>query len=1169
MSAKFLASTIYEGIRSVSFIIYGYGLKLLHTLILYKKIFLLAILVISLYFIFKFLWRHRENLSKFLWLPEPIIGGALLSIFGQFYKNNLIAGLLELQNFLNSLPSTTPIILILGEEDNFTDIVTSYKNTSITWFFIRNNIYLYIKEPQNIKLTISFLNRIKSEQPINSLVIKTSLEDSLYEDVIKTVAMTSGLKVPLYLVFSHIKWCDYMWEYFPINSIIGFLLDNSDVVSSLTLQNNLNNLKLYIWEKMLKTYNCKLDFWNDFDETKDILLEKILYVYELNYNFFRGVFFTSNEFKVHLNKMLELPQERNNYFIDFYKEVVEQEVLLATPMNQDSVFISRYTTYKNNMLIVGILLVTGYFVNMNLNMWSFDKKYTAYLFQSKNMLNEHNLKQSSKNQAYVIYNLIKNLNDVNLSSIYYVYYPHNYLVNNLYELLCETEELVIFKILNDKDLISSSNQLGAMENSIDYSFNRFYEYTSKILEVEKNIFNNSTVKRFGIYKKRSETNTKNAKIFFESAFEDIRNNYYNLLKSFLSEYCNESFAHEIIDMREKINDFFKSSNITISEMENLIEAYYHLKSSLKLKNNKIQMAKMMLLIEHLNASNIFGPNVALETTNLIKEELNKFYMQISEIKNNIVGNIICVENHEPRICDKFTTIISDMEKFLQEPFMENINNEGPKIPPNKMISSWNIVVLKDILNMSNKAPEFKEKLNTYSPELHAVFFDTFQRKLAKSIYNKIAIAQNIVSFEYINMQNFVDAFNITSLLLDLFFVSGNIDYYNSIIKIFLHDMEMLGRQIDDKLHETIFYSYSRMHLLKKNNVQELICNTNNSKKIKSLLESEVNLLLSLYYNYMAPLLKIMESDHFIKYRGTQYMKYRSLSEEIRKYDKGLENSIQRFCRFIENLNSYSIYNSFSESFDNKEEEGYLEDLLQNLKDEITQVSQKLYREELILSYDNMRQAFKTFTPYFPFNTSYGACVPIEDIYNFLHKYKKSIDLFHNNVLGDKILLPMQQLKVLGERILQDKKGYYMSCKVFYKESNKNNQHMKYVGVVNINQTKTYARYLIQDEIKIYMKEPIYLHVEISPHADLRILRGSNNAFKVERKHNGVTLIFDDFWSFLNYIYSHEQYRTQNDITIIVSIPVVYGKNHSHIRFPITFKDFLFFPSTLPSLEDKS
>ena len=78
-------------------------------------------------------------------------------------------------------------------------------------------------------------------------------------------------------IFNNLPWCEYMWECFPPKDILGFLLEKTDVTSNFTLNNNLNNLKMYIWERLLKNGHCYFDFWRNFDECKDKLLEILIY----------------------------------------------------------------------------------------------------------------------------------------------------------------------------------------------------------------------------------------------------------------------------------------------------------------------------------------------------------------------------------------------------------------------------------------------------------------------------------------------------------------------------------------------------------------------------------------------------------------------------------------------------------------------------------------------------------------------------------------------------------------------------------------------------------------------------------------------------------------------------------------------------------------------------
>jgi hypothetical protein len=1146
--------------------------NLINTLFFFKKFLVVILILYIIYICAKNVWRNKEHLSRFLWVPEPIVSGFILDFFGQFYQNHLTEGLLALQNLLNTLPNSTPIIIILGEEDNFENIVTAYKNKNLSWFFIRNNIYIYIKNSQDAKFTISFLNKIKNIQPINSVVLKTTLTEGVTEDILKIIAMTSGIKAPLYLVFHNEHWCNYMWEYFNKNTILGFLLENNNIISSLTLDNTLNNLRLYIWENILKTGHYSFEFWHDYENMKPRLLEILIFVYNLHYNYFRGIFFTSNEYKVHLEHLLEVPQEKNNYFTTFYKEIVEAEVFLATPFFEENIFISRYTKYKTNFFICCMFFLSAYILNTYINIWNFNKTYTEYLLQTKNLLSQKGSLQKHKNNSYTIYELMNKINNINLSNIHYKYLPHIYLVNNLYETLCSIEELLIFFVLNLPPEDINVNQLEGNKENVIESFNKFKNYTLKILEIEKNIFTNEETKRFGIYKTRNEINSKNAKLFFEQSFEDIRLRYTELLHIFIEHYCDATMLEDINIFQLNLEVFFKNNDIQIDNLQNLIKDYYKLQNSLKLKNSKLQLDFLLLLFARLEKSIIFGPNIILESQNIIHTALTDYYLNIISIKNNTIGNILIMQNNNLYICDKLTKIITDLENFLEEPFMENIRNSCIQIPIGNMITNWNIPVLKDILNLRNQAPSFKEKLNHYSTELQIIFFNIFQKKLSQTIFNKIGIAQTINSLDNINLQNTIEAFTILNILLDFFFLTGNMDYYNYLIDVIIHDIKLINNIVEEKLQNTIFYSYARMYNLKRDNIQEFICNTNKLNKIKNILNTETDNLFQIYTTYMEPIIKILESDHFISYRGSQYMQYCNIKEEFKKYNKGFDNALQRFQKFISSLQTYSIYDSFNFTFDISEEDSYLDDLLTQLKEEIIKISQKLYREELLLLYDNLRQSFKGFFIKYPFNKNYEAdnCVNTDDLYILLKKNEKIIDIFDkNNILSNEIKISIQQIKSLSENIRKDTYGYYFQGKVIYNIHDSKSQHNKYIGLVNINQTKEYAHFLLQEEIKLYMHQPVYLHIEISHHKDLRISHHIHkNFFHVQINPQGVTLIFENFWSFMHYIFIHEEIRTKEDITMIVNIPVEYNHIPTNIRFSINIKNFLFFPNNLPPLNKK-
>lgn len=1166
-----------DTIKNILSLIYNYYSHLIETIFYYQKLFFFLSTIGLIYIVINFIWKYKENISRFLWLPEPIMGGILLNTFGQFFHNHLTDGLLELQKFLSNLP-TTNIIVIIGKEDEFSKVITSYKNDYISWMYINNSIYLYINFQEDVKFVVNFLNKMSSKQLLNSLVIKTNIKNQINEDLLKTIAMCSGLKLPLYLVYENLCWCEYMWSYFDRNEIFGFLFDKNIGISPDIINKELYNLKLYILENMLKNNNFYLDFLNDFEGTIKSLTESIMNVYNGNYNFLRGVFFTTNENKVNLEGIFKIQEENKSYFIGFYSQIIEKEVLLSKPYN--NVFASRSNKYRNNIFVIALLLTTLYFIKMNINLMTFKKDFESgfkefnnfinikkqqYLKNNKNILSEELKDYQKKDEIYEIYKLLNIIDNTNLKPIYYKYFPHIYFVGYLYNELASIEEKLIFKLLELKTNFANLEIVEKNEDDDEWiqSFQEFQNYVKKVLDLEDILLSNTSIVRFGVIRKTNKNN-KNLNDLLSVYYEDLRATYFLLFKKFVKSYCNDNILNEVENLNKQLNNLFRQNqNHSISQLQNIISSFYELNKNLLLKNSKLKNLTLNILLERIKKSIIFGEDIFIETNNILQNNLKKHYLELIAIKNPIIGNILLIENDKFSIDTKCANIINDISKFLQEPFMEVANNNGPQMPTG-MVSSWNLYVLKDTLNIRNKFSDFKKKINDYSSELHNVFLNIFQYKIGESIFNKIGISQNLTSLESLNIQNLIDAFDTLNILLNFFLELGATTYYNNLLNILYHDITLVDKKIEESLKDSIFYSYKTIKFLKKDNIQEFLTNSTKQNKIKVYLDTEVDSLIELYNTYIIGIMKILSTEHFKKYRGTQYNKYISISNEIKKYEKGLDNSIQKFTKFILDLKDYSIYNSYFENFNETEGDGFLDDLLNNLKIEIIAISQKLYMEELILNYDNMIKDFHTFAYKFPFNKTFNEnnCVEIENLCVFLEKYKKIIEIFNKNTLINKeILKNIKKFASLIKGIKKDTDGYFYNGKIEYNIDDKFSKHNKYIGLVVINQTNEYYQYLLQEEIKLYFQNPIYIHIEIANMKAFKLLNNTNDYFKVKANKNGITIRFNNFWHFYHYLQIHKENQF-NDMIVIISIPIIYENSNSNIRFAIKFKDFIFFPSKL-------
>lgn len=1156
-----------------------------NNLILYKNIFILGLFFILIIISLWILWKNKKSFSRFVWWPEPILNGPLLRIFGEFFRNHLTKGLLELEKFLETLTSQVGVIIIIGEKDYNNHVITYYDSDSISWFFINNAVYFYIKDIDDIKFTLSFLNKIRPKQPINSLVIKNNLNENINEDILKSIYMITNFKIPLYIIFENIKWCQYIWEFCEQSDVLGILFNKNEGISIENVKKEINNLKLSILEKMIRNHKYYINFWQDFDEMIDPLIEIISNTSQYNYNFFRGFFFTITEFKIHLESILKVP-ENTSYFISFYKIIVEKELLLAEPVNSSKFFISRYEKYKNNFIYGGILLVLIIFIKINSNLFIFKKdmkyffhEYTKLIEKEKvNNLNEkiNNLNEKEIMNNGFLYKILCLINEVNLSKVDYKYMPHNYFLKNLYNQLLNIDEILLIKLLKSKDLIlnliNDSNEeedrnSGNNVNESTKHFKKFYNYTNKILDLEKMFSSDKKVLRFGI---QTVYKNNNGKDLLLEASEDIQKIYFLLLNNFLNLYFSDDLLNILNEFNQKLNNFFKSNHFTsMDELKEIIIYYHNIQKYIKEQNIKLKLTNLHFLLEKINNSIIFGHEISLKSQNILNTSLENYYFRLINVKNSIIGNLLNVEGNILIFDSKCAIIINDIEKFLQEPFMTNTSNDAPQIPNNNLISNWNLFILKDFLNLQNKSIEFKEKLKTYSKELQIIFFGIFESKIAESIYNQIGISQNFTGLDTFNIKNYMDAFYYLNNTLDFFLETGSIDYYNNLIKIIYHDVNFINEKIEDKIENSIFSSYKKLKNLNKDNIQELICDTDNIKKIQEILNNEVDNLIEIYNFYMKFVIDILSKEHFKAYRGTQYNKYINIGKEILKYNKGLDNSIGEFMKFILDLKDFSIYDSFKKKFVIGEVNNLIDELLNKLKIAIIEESQKLYTKELILNYDNLVKDLHTFKNIFPFSEKFeenSSFINVENLYNILNKYKKIIIIFNNNnYIPENIKININKLKSLLNGIKKDLNGYFYEDAMEYNLNDKFNIHNKYIGLIIINQSPEYSQYFLQKNIKLYFDGPIYLHIEIANINDFKIPEKHPSYFQIAKNRNSITLKFNTIWHFIYYLYTHEESCDNGHITSIISIPVIVGVQHSFIKVAIKLNNFLFFPHHIPKL----
>lgn len=1142
----------------------------------YKFYFTIIFISFFIYKIGSFVWQYRNNLSKFLLFPEPLLRGVWFHIFNNFYKNSVSDGLLELEKLISTLPNRTPIIIVIGQQDYIKNITTLFKGDDMSWYYLRDSIYLYIHNIEQVKYIASFLNRIKPDKPINSVILKIIFNDQgeleyldnniVITEALKDIASITGIKAPLYLNILNVPWLKENSQYLRDEEYIGFLFDGWDTMAANHMFSNLANLRLALFDKMLSKQIYNSHFWSQAEQYNDTIVQYLLLLSKQDINIVRGLFFTIDKEKSNINQLLRVEEESDTLFLNFHKEVVEQEVFLGDTIDIKYNLLPRYMKYKNSLFAIYMSVLALFVIRINHQILMFNNQYTEYATRTENILANVNNKT-----GYNVYELIKTINKLNLNGVNYFFLPHNYLVDDFYEQLCEIEEILTLNLIQQQ--MDNSNILAADSSVTSYEQLRLF--IKKILDLENVIFNNQQVKRFGIYKTRNNaTAYAKSKIFLEKSFTKIRSMYFILLDQFLKDYFKDSLENLVKQFQNKILYLFRGDKVGIEHIKHILNSYYDLKAQIIATQASIELQELEILNIQIERSIMFGAEVAKNTSFQIKNLSKSYINKLTNIKNNITGSILTLDDKQKLVfTDKILTIIQDLERFINEPVMGNTRDAEPVLPDKDLISTWDVAILSDTVKTRNQATDFQKNLDVYSPDLRNILLTIFKKKVASSIFSKIGISQSIMPKEYVNLQNTLDAFTYINILLQFFLETGNTDYYNKTINIFLHDFKIIDNHIEDLLSDTIFFQYKNIQGLNRDNVLEFLFSTNNIDKIREIVNHDIDKFIRIFHSYIEPVYKILNYEHFAKFRSTQYVKYQSINLDVQKYQKGINNSFNRFLDMVMNtLTKYSIYDSFNEGefvYDDESEEIYLLSLLNRFKRGLIKRSQQLYNEEVLLFYSSFYNNINHFMKQFPFNKHFDRhnVIMIDKLYEFLQANNKMINLFKKrNSYTDKLGVVVYQISGLYNNIHKDGLGYYFKPKIELNVPDTYAIHSAYVGLVNINQTQEYSPYLVQQETKLYFHLPVYLHVEVVENNQIKLQKITSDYYSTEITSKGIRFFFPTIWHFINFVYQHRELGDEiSKIQILVALPVKVNDRIHNIKFNILFENFLFFPTKIPFL----
>lgn len=1110
-------------------------------MIIYTTIIIMIIVVLIIS------WHYRHNTSKFIWNPAPLVRGFWLSILGTFYRNPTTKILLELEKLLNSLSDDVPIILIIGPKDVVKNYVFEFGDDNICWYFIRNKIYFYVNNLDQLEFIVNFLKSLKDTRCINSIVLKLAYEENIPKDKLDYIRLTTGYRLPIYLVFMNLDWTIYIHENLD-EEILGFLrTEDKSIYEEYESFCNIMNHKLIIKDKYSIEFNAK---YSSYINNIILTTEELMRVQDYN---FRGVFFSLSSNKLP-NVLEDNNYVPNTFFINYLQKIVEEEVFLGAPL-QGLVIIPRYQHLHR--WIIGIIICLCFFhlLIQYKNITAFHTRYNNFILNVEDMIVDLNEKTNIERKNYITYEILSRLGEIDLSNMYSKYLPHRYMLKNMYEDLCEIEDLLSF---------SSFKHINTVNNNDYYeNFSNFYEYINRVMEMEAHIFSYQKTYRFGIYTKRSDTSIENAKLSFQFSLKEVHRNAMALYKKFATSVAYHPIKITFQQFDEAFNDFMSRRIYTIDGIKNIINLYNKLMSFTTDKSIVENLIKINSLSKKLKSSIIFNSHMSEEIAKQLDEYVKTFMYEVAHLEQKYIGPIFMLDINTRMLHfnEDVVNIINDLKNFINEPIMNNYTyNNIRDLYTN--FSYWNINNLSHIISEDINENVLNNTIQKYSPKLRNILLFVSKKNNAKFIFNKILQNRITKTFDGINdMKNFHDSLPNLIVLLDYFQNINDMETYNSMINIIKNDIDHISDYIEVEINKNIFFDITTRTLTLKQNFYEDIFFTNNLNIIKINLEENIKQIHFIVDNFINDLFNICENKHFSMLKNKNWRRYMSISKELCLYNQGKDSAFRRFINFIIDLKDFKFYGDQNLLQLTDINDNIIDNNINLLKEKLRYICHQNTRKYLEENYKKFRIVFKEFLTYYPFNVHSKHLIKTNTFINFINDHKDKIKIFQNINTSEFDLYEQNILKKLNfysENIFNNYKGDFirLKCDFLFKQPPTDNFLQPIITVI-VNNVKYDITKPLEKSIDIYFHQELIIEIPLhvnNPKTHIKFKQITHHDYTISMNGHHLEMKFHNFWCFYRFLMHHK--KDIHDDVVVFTIHLPLSNTHLHIH--MTFDKNLFF-----------
>ncbi|OED45718.1 hypothetical protein AB836_00025 [Rickettsiales bacterium (ex Bugula neritina AB1)] len=1119
---------------------------------IWKLMIVYTIAVLIIFALMMLLWKYRYNTSKFIWNPAPLVQGIWLYILGIFYRNSTTKILLELEKLLNSLSDDVPIIVILGEKDIVKNYVFETGDDKLCWYFINKKIYFYIMDLNQVEFIINFLKSIKSNRCVNSIVLKLSYEESIPKNKLDYIRLTVGYCLPIYLVFKNLNWSIYLHNNIE-DEILGFLIrENKNIREEYHALFNVINYKLINNDKYSIDFNG--DYYSHFDNLV-MTTETLMQVKDYK---FRGVFFSLSS-----DYLYSIGENNNNYvantfFISYMHKIVEEEVFLGTPI-QGLVIIPRYKSLHKLLMFFLVFFGFFYLLIQYKNIASFYIRYNDFIENIQDITSNIDNKNSEERKNYVTYEILNRIGEINLSNMYSHFFPHKYMLKNIYEDLCEIEDLLSF--FSFKHISKSTNK------NYEEDLMNLYDYIIRVVEMENHIFSHKKTYRFGIYTKRSEKSIENAKLSFSSTLKEIHTNVLILYNRFAKslEYHPIKITFKRFD--DSFNIFMSKGIYTIEGIKNIINLHKKLLSFIINKIIIKDIIKIEKLSKNLKNSIIFSDNISNKITPELDEYTKNFMYEISHLKQQHLGFIFIFDINKKIIefNKEVTSVIDDLKNFINEPIMNNYIpiNSVVNINDNKNFSYWNLGQLQNVINQDISENTINNILTKYSPKVKNTLLFICKKNSSKSIFNKVLQYRITKPFEGLNdIKNFHDSLSNITILLDFFQSANDIETYNNMINIIKNDLYCIDNYIERELYKNIFFNINKYKLKLQNSIYENLFFTNDVNTVTSSIEEDLQNIIFINENFIREILMILNNRHLGVLKSKNFIKYINILQEIEKYKQGKNNSFNRFRDFIMSLENFDYYKNNKILTDKKViNNNIIDNNLYIFKEDLKNLCNKNIQKYLEKNYSQFHKEFKNILNYYPFNRNSSSIITTKMFMQFLDTNNEQINIFKNINIKDLNLYEsniLNKLYFYKNNIFQNYKGHYIKTKfnILVKEPF-NHKTLKPLENIIIDDIKYDINKLSEKDVSLYFHNELIIRIPLKSNnnkINYKINKIINKHYSITRKGHYLEMKFNNFWCFYRFLMKQKHIIEEDKVIFKYHVPL----SNSHLHIHIIFDKNLFF-----------